>query len=191
MSASDYELLERLAEPHCAVCRASAASAYAYLSGVMRDGVNDARTRDEWRRRGGLCRRHWSVWRGLETPALSSAIVARDLLGARLGSERPRDIDCPACTVGAEAERRTVRALGRLSPLRVEEALAHGSGFVCLHHLRSVGERLDSIFRRRLEQILDDLGEFIRKSDYRRAHEPMGDAGDAWLRAIRALGGDV
>jgi len=43
--------------------------------------------------------------------------------------------------------------------------------------------------RRIWERLLAQLSEFIRKNDYRFRDEPVGEEGDAWLRAIAALAG--
>lgn len=37
---------------------------------------------------------------------------------------------------------------------------------------------------RRAEQLLAELKEFMRKSDYRFTGEPMGAEGDSWTRAV-------
>ena len=43
--------------------------------------------------------------------------------------------------------------------------------------------------RRRLQQLLADLGEYIRKHDYRFSHEPYGPERDAVVRATDTLAG--
>lgn len=53
------------------------------------------------------------------------------------------------------------------------------------------GGPLKDAFRGRLEGVQGELAEFIRKNDYRYANEPSGGERDSWLRALRALGGEV
>ena len=205
------------------MCVASAQAARSYLRGVLGDGVNDVDVRADWRRRGGLCPRHWRVWRSLEAPALSSAVLLRDLLehemgrrldgaGARApdrrqgllralgGPSRPPSpsadaqgaVRCRACEIERTAERRYLHALQRVRPHDLEGALARGKGFVCVAHAAALPEGpARALLTARLEALLADLDTFLRRSDHRFAHEPMGDVGDAWLRAIRAVGGDV
>ena len=99
---------------------------------------------------------------------------------------------CPACEVQTAAEGRYLESLRSLPLEAVRAALERGRGFVCLRHLRDLPEgELAGLLRTRLRQILDDLEAFQRKYDHRHTHEPMGPEGDAWLRAIRALGGEV
>jgi hypothetical protein len=184
-----------------------------YLRGVLGDGVNDVQVRADWRRRGGLCSRHWRVWRGLETPALSSTVLLRDLLAARMqaiaaassasngargwwpsGAKRPplAQADCPACAREGAAHRRYLSALAALETDDLNKVLADGAGFVCLQHLQALpAGPVRALFEGRLQQLLDDLDLFLHRSDHRHTHEPMAEAGDAWLRAMRALGGDV
>jgi hypothetical protein len=204
------------------VCLASAQAARIYLRGVLGDGVNDVDVRTDWRRRGGLCPRHWRVWRSLEAPALSSAVLLRDLLehemDQRLGGGAPapnrrqgflrslggsarsretsnderRVVRCRACEIERTAERRYLHALQRVKTKDLEEALARGRGFVCVAHVATLPEGGGrEMLTARLEALLVDLDTFLRRSDHRFTHEPMGEAGDAWLRAIRAVGGDV
>lgn len=200
-------MVAALAAPGCAVCIPAAASARQYLRGVLGDGVNDVALRHDWRARRGLCARHWRVWRGLEAPALSSSVLLRDLLDSELQRDFPPSarrwwwrqravvpatVRCPACELEARAEVRYLSALARLPHDRLVEVLVAAPGFVCWNHLRqlpegAVRERLIV----RLRELLDDLDAFVRLSDHRFAHEPKGRVGDAWLRAIRAFGGDV
>jgi len=188
---SEFELLEALKEPYCPVCSLARKAARSYLAGVIEGGVNDPELRADWRRRGGLCPRHWREARELDAPAFPLAIVTEDLLRTAL-EEGWREPRCPACVVEAEAERRYLQSLQRLSPVQVREALAEGRGFVCLRHRRQLPEgELTAILDERLRLLVDDLAEFQRKYDYRHADEPMGPEADAWLRAIRALGGEV
>jgi hypothetical protein len=205
------------------VCLASAQAARTYLRGVLGDGVNDVDVRADWRGRGGLCPRHWRVWRSLEAPALSSAVLLRDLLehdmARRLGGgaapatggrqgllralggpSRPRSpsadghgaVRCPACEIERTAERRYLHALQRVRADDLEGALERGRGFVCVVHAATLPEGPGrALLTARLEALLADLDTFLRRSDHRFTHEPMGEVGDAWLRAIRAVGGDV
>jgi hypothetical protein len=192
MHTTEHEILDALAEPCCAVCRLASAAARGYLQGVMRDGVNDRVVRNDWRRRGGLCAGHWRVWRALEAPALSSALLTRDLLDHALRQGSPKERDCRACRAEREAERRYLDALAAMPVAAIQAPLEQGRGFLCLRHLeRLPASSLRAALEARLEAILAELSEFVRKSDYRFSHEARGPEGDSWLRAIRALGGDV
>ena len=91
-----------------------------------------------------------------------------------------------------DPETRYLAAIEALPEPRLFAALAAGKGFLCLNHLARLPEgKKKARFRARLEEILADLEVFQRKHDYRFAKEPMGRERDAWLRAVRALGGAV
>ncbi|MEJ2292107.1 MAG: hypothetical protein P8Y05_10390 [Deinococcales bacterium] len=189
--STEFELLEALERPVCAVCDRTRRAGERYVAGVVREGVNDPETRDTWRRRGGLCARHWRAFRSQESSPLPAAIVAEDLLATYLEAGSP-DLDCPACEIEAIAQRRYLKAFERLEPDAVEEALERGRGFLCVHHLEGLAAgAVRERFQQRLHEVLTELAAFRRKQDYRFAHEPAGAERDAWLRAMRALGGDV
>lgn len=189
---TDFAVLDALHEPHCAVCLPSRAAGRAYLSGIEREGVNDPAVRDAWRRRGGLCARHWRTWRELGAQPLSSAIIAEDLLRSAIAETHHARRACLACDTERAAEPRYQRALERLGAERIEAELAQGRGFLCLSHLARVEDpAVASLFRARLEQILSELRTFISAHDYRAAGRPKGRERDSWLRALRVLGGDV
>ncbi len=183
MHSAEHELVDAFAAPACALCGLTAGAARAYLRGVLADGVNDVRLRDDWR---------WRDWRALESPALPTSILARDLLAAALAAPSPGTARCRACELEDVAEWRYLATLRRLPEAALAAALDAGRGFVCVRHLGSLpaGGRRD-LLAARLASILDDLDTFVRLSDHRSAGEPKGSSGDAWLRALRALGGDV
>ena len=192
LNGEQHALLELVALPVCIVCSRADEAGRRSLEGVLRDGVNDVGVRDDWRSRGGLCGRHWRVWRHLESPPLSSAILLEDLLGTYLESDRLTVVRCPACDVTERAEARAVTALRRLPDAPLERALADGPGLLCLRHLDALPEgHVRSRFRSRLDELLEHLREQVRTSDHRFAAERRGPHADAWLRALRVFGGDV
>lgn len=188
-----HAVLDIFDGPHCGLCRTADRAGRAYLQGIMNDGVNDPAQRTRWRNGGGLCPEHWRVWRSLDTSALPSAIVCRDLLAHRLadGSGNGQAV-CPACEAAGRAERTAQQALDRLRWPQVADALTGAPGFLCLGHLgRLRDQAMAGHFQTRLNTLLTELDAFIRVNDYRFAHEPKGGEQDSWLRAIRALGGRV
>jgi hypothetical protein len=191
MHTTEFELLETLQKPLCVICHLAAKSAHDYLAGVLADGVNDPKVRADWRRRGGLCAKHWRILRSLPNPALAASILTEDLLQSYLAEGLP-ELRCPACETEAEAARRYLQALTKMDERRVRESLERGRGFLCLKHLEKLPQgRLAEAFKERLETLLAELKEFERKQDYRFAAEPLGEERDSWLRAMRALGGEM
>lgn len=108
--------------------------------------------------------------------------------------------ECPACAqrdgMEAIALGALLEALGR-SDEPMQQALRASAG-LCLVHLRRALELardrasfefLQQVAQDKLRGLLDELGEFIRKNDYRFSHEGFGAEGDSWRRAIAVIVG--
>jgi len=192
VDGEQHALLELLASPVCPVCARANGVARRALEGVLRDGVNDVETRNDWRARGGLCAEHWRVWRQLESPPLSTAILAEDLLRTYRERGRAAPQRCPGCDARQRAEGHALRALRTLPLTRLDAALGDGAGLLCLTHLEALPQgAVRERFESRLNDLLAHLHEQIRTSDHRFASERSGPHADAWLRALRVFGADV
>jgi hypothetical protein len=120
---------------------------------------------------------------------LSDELVARLAPKAR----------CPVCAQGEEMERIYLDTL--VSQLLGKDGLLSAyetSDGLCLPHFLQALERvhekevLDALVKAQhqiWERLVEQLNEYIRKSDYRFCNEPWGDESDAWLRAIAAVAG--
>jgi hypothetical protein len=107
---------------------------------------------------------------------------------------------CPACMVRDETETNALKIL--LKALagkneRMQDALKTSDG-LCFPHLkqaftltqnRMVSEKLMAITQEKIAKIQEDLGEFIRKHDYRFQHESIGEEKESWNRAIHFIVG--
>ncbi|MER3544182.1 MAG: hypothetical protein C4311_06135 [Chloroflexota bacterium] len=100
---------------------------------------------------------------------------------------------CPACRHQHAAEDVYLSTL--IEALDDEDMCSafRASSGLCLPHFRRAVQlagseaafnRLMELEITCLERLDADLNEFIRKQDYRFAHEPMGQEGNAWRRAI-------
>jgi hypothetical protein len=122
---------------------------------------------------------------------------ARDLIKKVLEVISPRK-RCPACEHRDEMIRTILSALVvELTKSEMADALRASDG-LCLPHLRlaleqvrdvSVLEKNITIQREKLENLKDELAEFIRKSDYQLIDRGFGTEGDAWLRAVGMIAG--
>jgi len=151
----------------------------------------------------------WQVGRVLELLRQAEGLPARRQRVRWLGkgrdletSLRPRLAptgECPACVSQRRSEE---YALGVLLEHLGEEGevtrLFRGSSGLCLPHLRAALEARDheaglttllDTQRRRLEELYGELEEYLRKHDYRFAHEPYGSEEDAHIRATEFLAG--
>jgi hypothetical protein len=137
-----------------------------------------------------------SVQRIQETlDAQKPATATADLVGQL----EPRRA-CPACQLEEKMEGIYLGTL--VENLTGDEGLLDGfksSAGLCLPHLRRAlamtrdREAFDALVGAQQAiwgQLEADLGEFIRKSDYRFHEESLGEEGNAWLRAIAAVSGN-
>jgi hypothetical protein len=190
---------EALAQPGCPVCRLAVRSVGRWLASVAYDQVNDVDLRNELRAARGFCNAHAHRWLAEVHSVLGTAIVYADLLktslreldgdnGQRgglwraiLGTQAADVANCPACRAQTEAEERFLSALLAISA--ADARAVNGSEGVCLKHVRAAlrhggpgAERLLEQTRSAIERLLADLGEVIRKEDYRFRDEPRTDA---------------
>lgn len=174
-----------LAETLEAACPACAAEANAEQIAVWRMTPDDLSS--SWRR---LCPHHR---RRAAMSALRSVRVAEDLvqniIGRALsdGEESEPNYECPVCyetnQAGQKAALRAGEEMGRRGCL-FHVRMALGSGNAA--HVKSCVDPLTV----RLDALSHDLGELIRKHDYRFSHEPLGEEKDSWLRALAFFGSE-
>lgn len=218
LSPLQLELRATLEKGGCPLCRLANRDVAAFLESLTYERILDLKTRDALQHSRGLCAQHARAWRKVRGVALSIAIVyqvaVKDLLrdtepqpasflrrppqvsdlADALASRAP----CPACALGEQTATRYGDQLVRdLRDPDVQTALEHAGG-LCLPHLRLVlarpgpaagKQRLVAVQRQAWAALLRDLDEFIRKNDYRFQHEPVGEEGDSWLRALDVLVG--
>ena len=106
---------------------------------------------------------------------------------------------CIVCYQQDEAIKVLISELTKsLKEPELTKALQASDG-LCIPHLKKAFEAvrdqttfdlLLSINREKLQGLLDELAEYIRKNDYRFQHEGFGIEGDSWLRAVYKLTGD-
>jgi hypothetical protein len=137
----------------------------------------------------------WSLRRMQETLARQQPAAATAGLVAHLIPQA----QCPACIWAEKMERTYLDVL--LENLVGQDGLLaryETSDGLCLPHFRlaltltrdkDAFETLVSAQQAIWQRLIDDLGEFIRKSDHRFRDESWGREADAWLRALTALVG--
>ncbi|MCL4534680.1 MAG: DUF6062 family protein [Bacteroidetes bacterium] len=206
-----FELYDALGQPGCPICWLESRAEQRYVQTLLREGVNDPDARERIRQTGGFCPEHARLLID-EGDALGSAIICQNLVRHLLdslqvvqSSRKPRQSAmlmpqgiCVACAAGDQSAGRYLRALLQCaSSPEISSRLEGGDG-LCLPHLRQAAQvcsdyramqalaATQSEVLRRLEE---ELAEFIRKKDYRFAHEPYGHEADSWMRALRMLAG--
>lgn len=131
------------------------------------------------------------------TRALESA--RGEAAGQKLAADLAPNIPCPLCTNEAEMTAHYARTfVEHLYPNgELATAFAASDG-LCLPHFQVVaseapaGATLSTLVttqRDIWQHLMGELEEFLRKSDHRFRHEPIGPERDAWLRAMTAVAG--
>jgi len=203
-----HDVSEALAQSGCCICRLAGYAVRRYLASLLWESVNDPAVREKLRAARGFCREHsWQV-QSMGSP-LGIAILWRDLLTqevvelqrpvAELRRRRPApQRECPACAQRDEAEGRFLETLlEHLEAGGLRGEYTDSSG-LCLPHLERAVRSAPPQARRflveaeseKLNRLLSELSETIRKNDYRFRDEPWGADSDAWVRATGKLKGE-
>lgn len=175
--AADMPASPRL-EMRCPGCRAEAMAEQAFLQAITPEDLSRI-----WAR---LCPKHrgqatlWTLHR-------YGSGFAGDLVAQTLAADEAERLECPMCAHARNAAWAALATAGD-----------HARDSVCLPHVRLALEAATpgdvrawaSALADRLESMTRDLGELIRKQDYRFSDEPLGEEKDSWLRALVFFGGE-
>ena len=104
---------------------------------------------------------------------------------------------CMVCGAEAEAERRYLRVLLDGAQDGSLGGQLGGPGSVCVQHLSRASllaggwlpQALVDVTREMFEDLEDDLGKYVRHSDYRFRDEPWGKERDSWKRVVERMVG--
>jgi hypothetical protein len=193
-----FQLREAMEAPGCAVCRLAEEAVEASQRTLLYENVNDPGVREMLAESGGYCRHHAGrlVRR---RDLLGTAIVHRDLVRrfrGGLGSSPPALERCPACVEHDETARRAITELTLHFDDPEIRSRFEASDGLCREHFygarsawKGRPDVLEAAQTACLSRLLEQLGDLIRKHDHRFRHEPVGDEGDSWLRAVAAVSG--
>lgn len=204
-SATYNALVEACSQPGCPICRVEHDAALRYVSGLFYEQVNDFNMRERLRASLGFCRQHAHMTvEELQGNALGIALIYQDMLKVamhhlddRKGIPGPVR-KCPACEQRDLSMMRTLSEISRnIQDEIITDALKKSEGLCLFHlrhtlgHMRILEKRslLISIQREIMGRLRADLGEFIRKNDYRFAKETFGPERDSWKRAVSMVSG--
>lgn len=193
----------------CVVCQLIEKSVRAYLNFLFTEFVNDPSLRVAMRQARGFCKVHTQTVRE-EGDALGIAILYSDLVDNTLTrwqksppaprqrltfTKTPSPLPCPACHIAQEAQSRYVRALAKGLEGSEMRTLLGGDVRLCVAHIEATcreakpesAQFLQKEAQVYLQNLHQELSEFIRKNDYRFRGEVWGEERDSWLRALSPL----
>jgi len=203
-----YELLDRLPQGGCCVCRAVGAGLDSYLNGYLEEGVTDEANWGALKAAQGWCGRHA---KRLETKAdgLAVALFYGHLLeeslaqagaepGAlerlRLAWKPSKPAPCPGCQREREAEAGHCHLLAQAAGEAEAQEPMRRHLELCVPHFRDSLRRAQgpaADFLRqdqggKLKALRAELELFTRKTSHDgRGREPLGAEIDSWKRALR------
>jgi len=209
-----HNLLEAMEQPACPVCRLSRRAVDAYLDHLLYADVTSVERRAEIRAAQGFCAEHAQGLLRIGR-ALGVAIIYKDVLdnllralpvtsqrsglfGRPAGDLLPAAAPCPACAYFATMERVYVEAFVKhLENAEFCRRLEASDGLCLTHFRQAAGEKMDAGRRRFLldqqaekwTKLSAELGEYIRKNDYRFRDEGFGAERDAWQRVLASVSG--
>lgn len=204
-TATYESFVEACNHPGCPVCRVEHEAAVRYVNSVFYEQVNDFNMRNRLRSSLGFCWEHaHMVVDELQGNALGIAIVYQDMLKVAIHHLDDRktiptpDRICPACEQRDLAMMRTLSELSKhLDDEIIVGAIKKSDGLCIPHmrhaltHMRAPEKRalLISLEREILGKLRVDLGEYIRKNDYRFSKESFGPERDSWKKAVSLIAG--
>ncbi len=213
-----FELLQACTKPGCPICRLSLKATRRYINNLMYEHVNDPKVRENLRKSQGFCNEH-AWWLSKDyVDSLGIAIIHHDIIGnvlknidtlplgrnvnqkaQRLIKHLQPSAECPVCTLRHTMEDIAIHTLLKyINEEEMTKAISNSAGLCLPHFLRALElvqdedtlKRLVSLERSTLTRLHDELGEFIRKNDYRFIDEGFGKEADSWLRAIGIVSGE-
>lgn len=195
-----FDLVEAMGEKGCPICLLTQRASKQYLTAILNEGVNDPPLRSKLRNSLGFCNAHAWMLRDIGD-SLATAILYKDFVD-ELASTMERGLEeleeCPACVSAAEAEKDYLTVFCK--HLHEEEFIGRydSSWGLCYPHLSGAlkmtkGKRGRAVILGReadkLGKLSHQLAEYIRKKDYRYAHESHGDERNSWVQAVEKVTG--
>jgi hypothetical protein len=183
-----HKLQEALLEAKkCPICQIVEDSISWHLESFLSEHVNDVKIRALWREAGGLCPQHTSLLED-SGPPLPRAILYHDLIKSLLPTppkgrwrKKKQRPPCPVCQQVAQIEDGYLGLLADGLPRGNFRELV-GSWAFCLPHWKRflalsrpgvAQEFFQQTQLTKVERLLGDLSEFIRKHDWRYQDEAL------------------
>ena len=200
------DLLKLLASPECPACAIVHRSIRGFISIAFIEELTVPEFREPIRASRGYCKYHSAYMRAAakkRLPAMGVAIVLEDLLALVEENIITRAFvllvgDCPLCRLQKDIKAYAIQLIADYCHDSEFQEHYESSTGVCLPHLREILHHLDGEGRkfiiasheRKLDFKLGSLGEFIRKHDYRFAHERITpEEAESWRNAVEFVVG--
>jgi len=200
-----FDLLDAMKEKICPICSLIEKSEYRYMDTLFYELVNDPGVRERLRNSYGFCTKHAQLAKKVGKP-LGIAIIYEDICSTIIEKmEKDEEISspgkrCPVCELVSEVEERYMQTFLNNFPRKDFQDSYKNSFGLCMHHflmiyLRLPGQKEKNILKEyqlhTLREYLPQLGEFIRKHDYRFSHEGFNDKeAISWRKIVDKVAGN-
>ncbi len=212
---SYFNLLDALKEQGCPICFVVKKNAQKFMDDFLYESVNDPGLRKEIKESAGFCNRHaWQLHKSGDGFGLG--IVYEDLMRfilkkleevdgssaslkgilKQLDKDEQAKKSCIVCNEEKDVEGRYISVfLENFDDPELKFAYKNSFG-LCLWHLniaikKNKNKKLTNEFiaieAAKLNGLIAEVKEFLRKHDYRFSKEKFGKEGDSWIRAIEKL----
>jgi hypothetical protein len=203
-----HNLLEAMGQSGCPICRLSDRAVDGYLDHLLYADVNSIERRAEIRAARGFCADHGAALMSIGR-ALGIAIIYKDVLDnilralpagptASAASALSPDTACPACRYYATMQDIYIGGfIQHLETAAFRERVLASEGLCLTHFGHALACAMDASRRQflydqqieRWQTLSGELGEYIRKNDYRFRSEGFGGESNSWERALLSISG--
>jgi hypothetical protein len=212
-----FNILDALPQRGCVFCRLGHYVEVSFITDVLYSKTTSVQMRGELRKARGFCLDHarqlddighaldlsiiyqdilMTLQEEIEKPTAQQAVGRRGK--RRVAGAMGAQAECPACAWRTQLEEVYIETFldHLVDPAFV--AQVRTADPICLQHYRqAIEQRITAAQFQTLREmqvahwktLIAELGEFVRKHDHRFRHEPVGQEGDAWIRAIDAIVG--
>jgi len=199
------KLTDAFKKEGCAICRRIGEATFNYVDSLLYENVNDHATREKLKASFGFCVKHSELLFKIGD-ALGTAIIYKDILNVFLNdlTNKPfngfiKKDSCPVCIKEFEQTDSDIKIF---IDFQKDDEFINGfnsSDGLCAVHLQKIIERVDSseykkylinFHVKKLDALIKDLNELIRKFDYRFSDEEIiTNESSSWKRAVKFISG--
>ncbi len=177
-----YELSESFQTDECPICHLLDRYEHRFMQSVFYESVNDGNLRKQIKESQGLCMRHTNQF--LQTgDILGLSIIGVDLLESWMMTSDTEHHDfCLLCRLHNENEKRLTQAFIRYCDIDAFRKAFKSSAGLCRKHFRmiykeikepTIADEIKQTEQIKIEKLIIDLYEVIRKHDYRFQQETI------------------
>ncbi len=199
------KLTDAFKKEGCAICRRINEATFNYVDSLLYEDVNDQAIREKLKASFGLCVKHSELLFKIGD-ALGTAIIYKNIVNVFLNDLTNKPFNsfikkdgCPVCIKEVEQMNSDIKIFIDFQKDDEFTDEFNSSDGLCAVHLQKLIEKVDSpeykkylinFHINKLNALIKDLDELIRKFDYRFSHEKMTkNESRSWKHAVEFISG--